>query len=131
MKDIDSEPPEGFVNIEKADFFEDNQKKAIKLVLEDMFEYPYGDYSDFTYMEELPDNNSVSDKEQHDHFKLLVMSLYNQNGGSNRNQLLAQLGEIWISHIDGCILRMERQTDDKLEELWEAEIEEPCDPFED
>ena len=131
MKDIDSEPPEGFVNIEKGDFFEDNQKEAIKLVLEDMFEYPYGDYSDFTYMEELPDKTSVSDKEQHDHFKLLVMSLYNQNGGSNRNQLLAQLGEIWISHIDGCILRMERQTDDKLEELWEAEIEEPCDPFED
>ena len=131
MKDIDSEPPEGFVSIEKGDFFEDNQKEAIKLVLEDMFEYPYGDYSDFTYMEELPDKNSVSDKEQHDHFKLLVMSLYNQGGGSNRNQLLAQLGEIWISHIDGCILRMERQTDDKLEELWEAEIEEPCDPFED
>ena len=92
MKDIDSEPPEGFVNIEKGDFFEDNQKEAIKLVL---------------------------------------MSLYNQGGGSNRNQLLAQLGEIWISHIDGCILRMERQTDDKLEELWEAEIEESCDPYED
>tara|TARA_R110000744_G_scaffold95129_1_gene183889 strand:- start:147 stop:542 length:396 start_codon:yes stop_codon:yes gene_type:complete len=128
MKDIDSEPPEGFGNFEKGEFFEAKSEEAIRLVLEAMFEYPYGDFTDFTYMEELPNKNSVSDKEQHDHFKLLVMSLYNQGGGSNRNQLLAQLGEVWISHIDQSILRMEKQTDDKLEELWESEIEEPCDP---